>query len=189
MELEVRTMEFSGKLLRRGFWIYVWDIRGSSRHLYVGRTGVSSSPHAPSPFRCMGQHLDPSLHARGNALGKRLKDRRIDPESCMFQMTAIGPIFDEQETMDDHRPLMYKTAALERALAVELKQRGYDVLGTHDCNTEPEPALFAALLSKLDASFPSLESATAQGARFQPIHLRGDGPSGSEILLRDRGRL
>ncbi len=189
MELQVRTMEFSGKLLRRGFWIYVWDIRGSSRLLYVGRTGDSSSPNASSPFRRIGQHLDTSSHAKGNALGKRLKDARVDPETCTFQMTAIGPIFDEQENMDDHRPLMYRTAALEKALAAELKRRGYNVLGTHDCSSEPEPALFDHLLSKLDGTFPPLEGGTAHASRFQPIPLRGDGPTASEILLRDRGRL
>jgi hypothetical protein len=31
--------------------------------------------------------------------------------------------------------------------------------------------------------------AQAVAPRFQPIQLRGDGPSASEILLRDRGRL
>lgn len=34
------SMSFDGELLKRGFWLYVWDIRtATERHLYVGRTG------------------------------------------------------------------------------------------------------------------------------------------------------
>jgi hypothetical protein len=65
------SMSFDGNVLARGFWLYVWDIRGPSfRRLYVGRTGNSSSPNAQSPFKRIGQHLDPSPNAKGNALGK-----------------------------------------------------------------------------------------------------------------------
>src|SRR2546428_6150176 len=148
-------MEFSGKLLKRGFWLYIWDIKeDSTRHLYVGRTGDSSSPNASSPFRRIGQHLDFSLNAKGNALGRQLKVAGIDPETCTFEMTAIGPIFDEQKTMPKHRPLRDKTAALERAVADELKRRGYKVLGTHPKAEEPDPSLLRQVIAKLQTSFP-----------------------------------
>jgi len=182
-------MEFNGKLLKRGFWLYVWDIKEDrKRHLYVGRTGDSSSPNASSPFRRIGQHLDSSLNAKGNALGKQLKTAGIDPENCTFEMTAVGPIFEEQETMSEHRPRRDKTAALERALADELKRRGYSVLGTHPRAEEPDRTLLEQVISKLQASFPLREENPPQGSRFQPIKLRGEGPSASEILLQDRER-
>jgi hypothetical protein len=68
------SMTFDGHLLNRGFWPYVWRIQGPvSHHVYVGRTGDSSSAHASSPFKRIGQHLDPSPNAKGNALGKHLQ--------------------------------------------------------------------------------------------------------------------
>jgi hypothetical protein len=117
-----------------------------------------------------------------------LEEAGIDPEACIFEMTAIGPIFEEQETMPDHKPLRDKTAALERALADELKRRGYAVLGTHPRATEADPTLLRQVVEKLDAAFPELHQPEAQVPRFHPIQLRGNGPTASEILLRDRGR-
>ncbi len=58
--LKTHYMKFDGALLERGFWLYVWEITGdSSHHVYVGRTGDSSSPHAQSPFKRIGQHSTP----------------------------------------------------------------------------------------------------------------------------------
>ena len=186
--METCRMEFSGKLLKRGFWLYVWDIKEDRRrHIYVGRTGDSSSPNASSPFRRIGQHLDFSLNAKGNALGRQLKTAGIDPEICTFEMTAIGPIFDEQKTMPEHKPLRDKTAALERALADELKRRGYNVLGTHPRVAEPDPNLLSQVISKLQNLFPSKTTENQSTPRFQPIRAKG-GASASEIILRDRGR-
>ena len=188
MKMEVCRMEFSGKLLKRGFWLYIWDIKGDKRHLYVGRTGDSSSANASSPFRRIGQHLDTRLNAKGNALGRQLKSSGIDPESCTFEMIAIGPIFDEQETMPNHKPYRDKTAALERALADELKRRGYNVLGTHPRAKDPDSSLWPQLIAKIEPSFPPQYDRPVRSPRFQPIHLRGEGPSASEIVLRDRER-
>jgi len=182
-------MEFNGKLLKRGFWLYIWDIkedRSPHRHLYVGRTGDSSSPNASSPFRRIGQHLDSSLHAKGNALGRQLRGAGIDAETCTFEMIAIGPIFDEQKTMPEHKPLRDKTAALERAVADELKHRGYTVLGTHPRASEPDSALLEQVMTKLQAAFPSRNEEPKPFPRYQPVKLRGDGPTASEIVLQDR---
>ncbi len=148
-------MEFSGKLLKRGFWLYIWDIKGEkTHHLYVGRTGDTSSANASSPFRRIGQHLDTRPNAKGNALGQRLKEACINPEACTFEMIAIGPIFDEKKSMPEHKPLRDKTAALERALADELKRRGYEVLGVHPRKIQPDPVLFGQLIEALQNSFP-----------------------------------
>ena len=48
----LQSLSFSGELLQRGFWLYVWEVTaadGRTVH-YVGRTGDSSSPNAQSPF-------------------------------------------------------------------------------------------------------------------------------------------
>jgi hypothetical protein len=153
-------MSFDGSVLARGFWLYVWDIRGSStRRLYVGRTGDSSSPNAQSPFKRIGQHLDPSPNAKGNALGRQLKGAGIDPLKCKFKMVAIGPVFPEQDTMEQHKPMRDQVAALERALADFLKQQVYDVLGSHPRRVEPDEQLFAQVRNIVESKFPPAESA------------------------------
>ena len=182
-------MEFTGRLLQRGFWLYVWDIKEDGRrHLYVGRTGDTSSPHASSPFRRIGQHLDFSLHAKGNALGRQLRSAGMSPEACTFEMTAIGPIFAEQETMPEHRPLRNKTAALERALADELKRRGYNVLGTHPKAVKPDGELMKQVNDKLTMLFPEKPSTFTETPRFRPLRLPA-GRTASEMILEDRGRV
>jgi hypothetical protein len=106
-------MSFQGELLRRGFWLYVWSIKGDqSHHLYVGRTGDSSSPNASSPFNRIGQHLDTRSNAKGNSLARHLRSAGIDSERCTFEMIAIGPIDPEQKTFEEHRPIHDITAAL-----------------------------------------------------------------------------
>lgn len=137
-------MRFKGALLRRGFWLYVWEVKGdSSHHVYVGRTGDSSSPHAQSPFKRMGQHLDPSPKAKGNALGRHLRSAGVSHEDCTFEMVAIGPIFPEQPTYSKHVPVRNQMAALERAVADELKGLGYYVLGAHPRVATPDPDLLS----------------------------------------------
>ncbi len=189
MELDVCRMEFSGKLLQRGFWLYIWDIKGdASRHIYVGRTGDSSSANASSPFRRIGQHLDVSLNAKGNALGRRLKEAGINPQACTFEMIAIGPIFDEQKSLREHYPLRDKTAALERALADELKMRGYHVLGVHPRAASPDYSLFEQMIVKLQDSFPfQNDNLKSKEPRFQPVRTEG-GATASAILLEERER-
>jgi hypothetical protein len=180
-------MAFTGKLLKRGFWLYVWDIRGDRRqHLYIGRTGDSSSTHASSPFRRIGQHLDSRLNAKGNALLRQLRAVDVDPEACIFEMTAIGPIFDEQETFEKHVPLRDKTASLEGALATELKNRGYSVIGKHPPSTGSDPALFTQVIQKLDEIFP--DRRVRPLLEWEPIQLPAGSLTASEIIIQDRGQ-
>lgn len=59
MEPATHCLDFDGRILQCGFWLYVWKITprtGPAFH-YVGRTGDSSSFNAQSPFNRMGQHL------------------------------------------------------------------------------------------------------------------------------------
>ena len=153
-------MSFDGEVLTRGFWLYVWRIQAPMKEfLYVGRTGDSSSPHASSPFARIGAHLDTRTKAKGNALGRRLREAKIEPTSCRFEMVAIGPLFREQHNMDAHRPLRDRTAALEKALAGLLQQRGYSVLGIHHCRREVDRKLFSTIRDLVDRDFPDRGSA------------------------------
>jgi hypothetical protein len=148
-------MIFDGHLLNRGFWLYVWEIKGPlSHHVYVGRTGDSSSPHASSPFKRIGQHLDPGPSAKGNALGKQLTRAGVKYEECSFKMVAIGPIWPEQADFEAHKPVRDQMAALERAIADELRQRGYVVLGTHPRAGTPDQSVLRQLRALLDPKFP-----------------------------------
>lgn len=125
-------MRFDGALLGRGFWLYVWRITHGDRSvLYVGRTGDSSSAHASSPFKRIGQHLDAGPNAKGNALARQLKKAGLPPERCTFEMVAVGPLHPEQEDMEQHRTFRDQVGGLERALADHLRDGGHEVLGNH----------------------------------------------------------
>lgn len=157
--LKAYGMKFDGHLLRRRFWLYIWRITGSAaEHLYVGRTGDSSSPHASSPFKRIGQHLDPSPKAKGNALGRQLIRAGVRCDECVFEMVAVGPIFDEQSTFEAHVPLRDQTAHLERAVADWLRGRGYTVLGTHPPTRSPDQEILASVIEHLDSRFPPTEN-------------------------------
>ena len=165
--LQSYSMSFDGSILQRGFWLYVWDITaGESRHLYVGRTGDSSSRYAASPFTRIGRHLDHRENAKGNSLAKQLVRVDATPSACSFQMVAIGPIFPEQETFAAHVPHRDTVGALETALAVTLRTRGYSVLGSHAPEAEPDSELLQQVLAIIDANFPPTKSPT-HGARGQ----------------------
>ncbi|HTQ58560.1 MAG TPA: hypothetical protein VMI94_29060 [Bryobacteraceae bacterium] len=156
-------MTFDGHLLNRGFWLYVWEIKGPlSHYVYVGRTGDSSSPHASSPFKRIGQHLDPSPTARGNALGKQLRRAGVKYEECRFEMVAVGPIISEQATFEDHVPARNQMAALERAIADELRRRGYVVLGTHPRTGSPDQSVLEQIRALLDSKFPVIAWPTVE---------------------------
>ena len=127
------SMNFNGAILERGFWLYVWDIKGQGKRcLYVGRTGDSSSAHASSPFRRIGQHLDNRPKAKANAMHRRLEEAGFTPSKCSFQMIAIGPIFPEQPgDFVRHKVYRDRIASLESQLADHLRGRKFVVLGQH----------------------------------------------------------
>jgi hypothetical protein len=131
-ELNGYQMEFNGEVLERGFWLYVWEItEGATKHLYIGRTGDSSSPHASSAFNRIGQHLDFRPTAKGNSLAKRLKEAGLNPKKRKFRMLALGPFFPEQGTFEAHKPYRDQMATYEYELARHLQKNGFSVLGVH----------------------------------------------------------
>ena len=119
-------------------------------HIYVGRTGDSSSPHASSPFNRIGQHLDFRDTAKGNFLAKRLKEANVNPKKSTFKMLALGPLFLEQKTFELHVPFRDQMATFEYELANYLRDEGYSVLGAHHKGSSAEePALSSVKESAL----------------------------------------
>jgi hypothetical protein len=152
-------MRFDGRLLRRGFWLYVWDIRSvGNRVLYVGRTGDSSSANASSPFSRIGQHLNFRENAKANSMARRLAQAGVDPECCEFSMVAIGPLFPEQVDFDAHAKVRDRVSALEAALAQHLRARGYSVLGIHSSRATLDAVLWGQVAISIDSEFPPLDA-------------------------------
>lgn len=149
------TATFDGRILTRGFWLYVWTVKsGGSEVQYVGRTGDSSSHFASSPFARLGQHLDHRPNAKGNTLHKNLRAAGLDPTKCSFDLFAVGPIFLEQTDFGRHRERRDIVAPMESALASHLKERGYRVIGIHGSAEALDRKLFSRLLSTIDGRFP-----------------------------------
>ena len=148
--ISVHSLAFEGALLERGFWLYVWDVRRAreERFLYVGRTGDSSSPNAASPFNRMGLHLNLKHNAKANSLVRQLRARGVEPSTCSYSLHALGPLYPEQSDMKSHKPYRDKVAALEKALAKHLLERGFDVLGIHRASAQPDEGLLAQVIDQ-----------------------------------------
>ncbi len=149
-------LTFSGGLLRRGFWLYIWEIKTpeQTRLYYVGRTGDSSSSNAQSPFNRMGQHL--GFNDKSNVLRRCLMGRGIAPEACEYRLVSYGPIRAEAATLDEHRELRDDIAALEKALAEAMNTAGYTVINTVGCRMPLDEKLFEDVRAAFAAEFPNL---------------------------------
>jgi len=149
--MRIHSIEFDGRLLERGFWLYVWRISCKGKVvLYVGRTGDSSSRYAASPFSRLGQHLDLRPSAKANTLLRNIRKAGFDPISCTFKLLSIGPLYPEQKNLKKHRQCRDIVAPLESALAEHLRRAGYTVLGTHPKPRPVDQHLFSEVLSLLD---------------------------------------
>jgi hypothetical protein len=149
-------LTFSGRLLARGFWLYVWEITTPQGELlyYVGRTGDSSSVNAQSPFNRMGAHL--GFNVKSNVLRRRLMKNGNDPELCTFRLMAHGPIMKEAVGLEEHRKQRDIIAALEKALASALCEAGYNVINTVNCRKPLDEKTFADIRSAFSADLPKL---------------------------------
>jgi hypothetical protein len=124
------NIALEGGTLRRGFWLYVWEVITSDEQklLYVGRTGDNSSPKAASPFNRMGQHLG---HIKAsNMLRTHLGKRGLTPEDCCFRFVAHGPILPEAASWEEHVLKRKTIGGLEQKLEHELRQAGWNVMNT-----------------------------------------------------------
>lgn len=148
--MKAHQLSFGGAVLERGFWLYVWRVTcGEHVFFYVGRTGDSSSRFAASPFARVGQHLDLRPKASANMLLRHIRERGLDPRDCFFTLTAVGPIFPEQKSLEAHRRYRDIVAPMEAALARYLRDLGNDVCGSHSSKHPLDPKLFAQILRKL----------------------------------------
>lgn len=156
MEPVTHQLAFDGRILQRGFWLYIWEITppsGPTVH-YVGRTGDSSSLNAQSPFNRMGQHL--GFNVNSNVLRKHLASAQVQPEQCRFRLVSHGPILEESDHPDIHRERRDIVAALEKSLAEALCASGYHVLNTVRCRVAVDSDRFALVREAFAEHFPAL---------------------------------
>ena len=158
-------LHFSGGILMRGFWLYVWEIsrpRGPKLY-YVGRTGDSSSINAQSPFNRMGQHL--GFRKNSSMLRRHLEHRGVQPERCSFRLIAHGPILRETASRHTHRERRDVMAALEQALAEAMVDARYDVMNTVTSRKSLDVRRFDGVLSAFAKEFPGLVDTGKKVAR------------------------
>lgn len=150
-------LNFDGGFLRRGFWLYIWQVRSLGGHelFYVGRTGDSSSINAQSPFIRMGQHLGDAENS--SMLRRHLRARAVQPERCAFRLVAHGPILEEVNDRDGHYERRDIVAALEKALEEAMRAAGYDVMNIVRCLKPLDSEMFAGIRAAFAADFPALE--------------------------------
>ena len=130
--MDSHTSRFSGRILERGFWLYVWRVWSSDREVwYVGRTGDNSSANAASPFGRLSQHLDLRENTTANTLVRNLRANNLEPCDCEFELLAIGPLYSEQESFEDHVPFRDATALLEAELAEYIRLTDRIIIGSH----------------------------------------------------------
>jgi hypothetical protein len=139
MSPKLHQIAIPTEVLRRGFWLYVWQInlRGGTAVYYVGRTGDSSSLKAQSPFSRVSGHLGPNKHA--NALRRHLSKNGISFDDCEgLELVTYGPLYEEADNRADHRDRRDKTHALESELCRAMAKK-YKVLGRPigDCGGLP----------------------------------------------------
>ena len=165
----LHRVSLTGDLLRRGFWLYVWEVipRDGAPVLYVGMTGDSSSPNAQSPSTRLGQHLGTNKHA--NALARHLKAKNIEPSECRsLELVAYGPVLEEADDMEQHRPLRAKVAAIEKALCDALSDAGYNVLNTVQCRGDLDAQLWEQVRCAFSERFADLRSQKAEEVCIAP---------------------
>ena len=158
MKLVLHQLEFSGALLVRGFWLYVWKIttKGGRKLYYVGRTGDSSSLNAQSPFARLSQHL--GWNRNSNALRRNLEDCKLVAEECRaFRLFACGPVFPETQSKARHARSRDIVAALEKELADAMHAAGYDVLNEVKCRKPLDQDLWHAVMAAFQEHFPKLQ--------------------------------
>lgn len=151
-------LSFDGFILRRGFWLYIWEITTPAGEglYYVGRTGDSSSLKAQSPFNRLGQHL--GFAKASNALRRQLQTANVNAEDCTFRFVAHGPILLEASDLGSHRERRDITAAMEKALADAMSIAGYRVLNDVHCKKVLNESQFQLVLDAFASRFPLLAS-------------------------------
>lgn len=158
MTASTYTLTFNGSMTQRGFWFYVWRVRSCDNRelLYVGMTGDSSSPNAASPFKRMGQHLDPKSLA--NSLLKYLEGREVLASESTFELVAFGPVFPEAPNMEKHKKPWSKGSGVEKALRDALDKAGYEVMNNVNSRQPLDKELWGQVVKAFAVHFPKLNS-------------------------------
>lgn len=155
---DFHELRFDGGLLRRGFWLYVWEVTppGATPLYYVGRTGDSSSLNAQSPFNRMGQHL--GFAPNSSMLRRHLANRNVEPEECQFRLVAVGPLEAESTAVEraEHDARRDVIAAMEKALAEALVDAGCMVMNTVVSRKVLDESRFTEVLAAFEAALPAL---------------------------------
>jgi hypothetical protein len=157
MTAATHSLTFTGDILARGFWLYVWEgvtLTNGERLYYVGRTGDSSSCNAQSPYIRMGQHLGTAKTT--SMLRQHLQKRGVTHGECAYRLVAHGPVLPEAPDMEEHRRRRDVVAALEKALAEAMAAAGYEVMNTVKCRMPLDAGLFEAVRAAFSAEFPKL---------------------------------
>jgi hypothetical protein len=151
-------VEFDGTVLRRGFWLYVWDIAhpDGDNVLYVGRTGDNSSPYAQALLWRIEKNAGETATTR--MVRRHLENRGIDVFACQYRVIGHGPIYDQVLDKDfaAHKPLRDTVGAMEKKLAEDLRDAGYDVMNTVRWKPALDPELYAPIRAAFTAEFPGL---------------------------------
>ena len=159
-DADTYVVEYDGRIVRRAFWLYVLEALApdDSALLYVGMTGDNSSFNAQSAYRRLGQHLDPATHSTTNQPRKHLMDRGIEVEACRFRFVTHGPLLAEAQMKDakSHYPLRDVIQAMERALADDLFDSGYEVLNKVPWKAPLDKQLYAPVRAAFAKQFPRL---------------------------------
>lgn len=149
--MTVQRLRFDGRLLQRGFWIYIWRISNKERRwYYVGRTGDNSSVNAASPFSRLSDHFNTRSSASANMILRHLNLLGVDSTNCFFEMLAIGPLYLEQTNMEDHLAFRDRTAAIESATAKYIHEKGQEVMGKHPRATSIEGEVWNVVKPEID---------------------------------------
>lgn len=155
MTTSLQSLEFSGSLLKRGFWLYVWEIDcgGGRKVHYVGKTGDKSSGVSQSAFDRLSKHLGSNKH--NNALRRHLAAHSVDAEQCHFRFWSLGPLHFGEIT-SSHATLCDTTSALECALAREMREAGYTVLNEVKCRQSLDEHMFGQVRQIFRKQFEKL---------------------------------
>ena len=152
------TVTLDGAMLRRGFWLYVWEITtpDGKEVLYVGRTGTT---HRPTPShsstgsgRTLGRWQTPAW------FGTTLRSGASIPLGVSSAWSATAPSSTRSPTKDfaAHKPIRDKVGAIEKKLAEDLVAVGYDVMNQVRWNTPLDPELYEPVRAAFAAEFPAL---------------------------------
>lgn len=155
-EFPVHELRFSGRILARGYWLYVVEVAVTNARTiyYVGRTGDSSSICSQSPFHRVGQHL--GGNTKVNALTKYILGKHINISNCDYRFVTIGPIFPDAKGNDErHQTRKKANSALEKHIAELFLQQRREVNTVHSrCSAEKK--LLEAVERACKKAFPQV---------------------------------